>query len=170
MIKEEIIHKAYQEKGLPKFLWKDTPYEIYERAASKTKGAYGEAIVANFIATTYNLKVKNRINSDHDRIVKDIKTEIKFSCATERNYNYEFMFNHIGFKKDWERIIFCGINGDLNEKIVWFTKEDMEQIKQEGLLSPQQGGKTGGNDDWMSTNKNTIKLLNHFLAKQMEDF
>lgn len=174
MIDETLIYQAYEihdkkckNKGP---LWENTPYEKYERAAPKTKGCYGELIVSNFVSFTYGLTVEDADNPGHDRKVNNKKTEIKFSCATNRNFDFEFMFNHIGFEKDWERIIFCGINGDLEEKIIWLTKEDLLKIKEEGLLAHQQGGKKSKNDDWICTGSNSTKLLNHSSAKKMEDF
>lgn len=174
MIKENLIFQAYEIHDKKRKnngpLWENTPYEKYEKAAAKTKGCYGELIVSNFISSIYNLIVEKADNPGHDRKVNNKKTEIKFSCATDRNFNFEFMFNHVGFEKDWERIIFCGVNGDLEEKIVWFTKEDLLKTKEEGFWAHQQGGKKSENDDWMCTGNNSTKLLNHPLAKKMEEF
>lgn len=109
-------------------------------------------------------------NIGHDRIINGYKTEIKFSCASCRNYKWRFTFNHIGLGKDWKRIIFCGINGDLEEKIVWFCKEDIPTLIADGVLRHQQGGVEGGMDDYISSNSYSTLLLNHPLAKTLEVF
>ena len=64
----------------------------------------------------------------------------------------------IGVNKDWERIIFCGINGNLQEKIVWFTNEEIKKILAESnsCFRFQEG-----DDDFFSMGKNSTNLLNH---------
>ena len=134
--------------------WAGTPLESYYAAHPKKKGVLGENIT-EAILTKLGYKVENRTNAGNDRLVNGITTEIKFSAATDRNYNWQFTFNHIGFEKDWDQIIFCGVNGDLNIHISKYTKDEL--TKQ--YLSNQQGGKKSNNDDFMSTGTNSTKLL-----------
>ena len=152
-------------------LWIGTPLESYALLDPKNKGCFGEELVKTVVKTKYCLPVEKRTSPGHDAIINGHPTEIKFSAATKRNYDYKFTFNHIGLEKDWDRIIFMGVNGDLNEKIVWFTKKDiLEMIKTSTCLAHQQGGKDSDNDDYISANKNSQALLNHPLAKTMEQW
>lgn len=165
MIKESTIYKAYKDCDLRNH-WLKTPYETYANLGAKSKGCVGETIVKCFLADS-GFEVSNRTNVGHDAIVNGIKTEIKFSLASKRNMNHEFTFNHIGPKKDWERIIFCGINGDLEEEMVWFTNEEIQEIimEDDSNLRIQEG-----EFDFFSMGKNSTKLLNHPLAKTMQEW
>ena len=84
-----------------------------------------------------------------------LKTEIKFSLATERNYDGKFTFNHIGLKKDWEQIIFVGVNGDGEMKVAKFWKNDLPLY----LFTRQSGGNHLSNDDWMITKEQSTILF-----------
>lgn len=151
--------------------WAGTILQTYALVDPKSKGGYGEDLVKEQIKEVYKIPIEKRTNPGHDAIIGGYKTEIKFSAATKRNMEYKFTFNHIGIGKDWERIIFMGVNGDLDAKIVWFTKEDILQIlKTSTCLSHQQGGKSSDNDDYISANKNSQILMNHPLAKTMEQW
>lgn len=167
MLNEKFFQKATQEiKSNP---WIGTPLESYYYLNPKNKGIYGEQFVKIICAELYHYSINERTNPAHDLIINNFKSEIKFSAASERNFEYMFTFNHIAFNKDWERIIFCGINGDLTEKIIWFTKQDMYEIlNTTDFLSRQQGGKTGENDDYMCFNKKSQLLLLHPLAKSLD--
>lgn len=152
-------------------LWAGTPLESYALLDPKNKGIVGEEIIKTAIQKKYSIPVDKRINPGHDAIIKGYKTEVKFSAATKRNYDYKFTFNHIGLDKDWERIIFMGINGDMTVKIVWFTKDDIIQlIKTSNCIRHQQGGNNSKNDDYIVANKNSQILMNHPLAKTLQQW
>lgn len=161
---ENTIKNAYSLCDLSNY-WLNTPYEIYAALGAKSKGTVGEEIVKEFLKTQY-FKVEKRVNTGHDAIVNNIKTEIKFSLASKRNVKYEFTFNHVGVNKNWERIIFCGVNGDLEVKMCWFTNEDVKAIIQESSCFAKQEGP----DDFFAMGKNSTALLNHPYAKNMEDW
>lgn len=164
MINETTIYTAYELCDLDN-PWHHTPYEIYYTIGAKSKGSVGEAIVAQFLREK-GQKVNKRVNPGHDLIVDGIKTEIKFSLASKRNCNKCFTFNHIGVNKDWERIIFCGINGDLEECFVWFDKNTLKQILHDEKCFTLQEGE----DDFFSMGSRSSNLLNHPLAKKMEEW
>ena len=145
--------------------WEGTPLERYYTVDPKKKGAQGEKI-AMAILENLGYDVKPRTNAGHDCIVNGVKTEIKFSAASKRNYNWQFTFNHIGFEKDWDQIIFVGVNGDLN---IHITKYDKNELSME-FLSHQQGGSKSNNDDFMSTGVKSTQLLTNgeYLLNGME--
>lgn len=144
--------------ALPKNPWSGTILEDYYALNPASKGSRGESIVSE-ILKTHNCDVQPRLNAGHDRIVNGVKTEIKFALAVERNCDFKCIFNHIGMEKDWEEIILCCVNGDLEVKMVSFTKENFP-IE---LCSRQQGGKFSANDDYMSSDGRS--LLEHENAK-----
>ena len=171
MVKEEYIKSAYKKCKVKSNPWKNTVYEEYSLATPKTKGVIGENIVEQVLINDYDFKVYPRQNSSHDRIIGNFKVEIKFSCAAERNLDYKFTFNHISPHKDFDRIIFLGINGDIQERIVWFNKEDIYTLLEEGIFSYQAGEKKYGNDiDLMCASSKTKELLWHRLAKEIKDW
>ena len=152
--------------------WKSTPMEEYEMLNPKAKGKFGEGIITS-IAESYGLNVQphENENDDYDLVINGIKTEVKFSGATERNYKWQFTFNHVAMEKDWDRLILMGINGDLQYKLIWFTKDEIAEIMQcESFLNHQQGGKYSKNDDFMCSQGKATKLLNHPFAKTLDQW
>lgn len=164
MINEKTIYKAYEECDLKNY-WAHTPYETYYTIGAKSKGTVGESIVKCFLEAQ-GYTITKRTSPGHDLIIDGIKTEIKFSLASKRNLNKEFTFNHIGIQKDWERILFCGINGDLNEQIVWFSKEDFAEVIADRTCFARQEGE----DDFFSMGNRSSALLSHPLAKSLEEW
>lgn len=134
--------------------WKDTPLEDFYLLSPKAKGVKGEEIVSA-ILKQQNYEICPRTNNGHDIILNNVKTEIKFSLASKRNCDWQFTFNHIGFEKDWDQILFVGVNGDCELKMSLYSKKDVPLH----LLSKQQGGKEGQNDDYMCVGLNSKKIL-----------
>jgi hypothetical protein len=92
-------------------------------------------------------------------VIDDILTEIKFALATRNKKGGvtldKFIINHVSVGKDWQRLIFCGINPDEKDaRTVFITKEDFEtHLKSDKCyFNVQQGGKSVGNDDYICTN------------------
>lgn len=136
--------------------WKGTPLNDFYLLNPKKKGGQGEKIAGAILEKLgYDVNYDVPNNGGYDMIVDGKKTEIKFSLASTRNFIWQFTFNHIGFKKDWEQIIFVGINGDMNIHIVKYDKDNLPQ----DLLSKQQGGKKGDNDDFMCSGVKSTKLM-----------
>lgn len=134
--------------------WKDTPLENYYSLNPAAKGNKAEEIVAN-ILTSLGYKVSGRRGSGHDRIVNGIKTEIKFATAIGRNNDWQCIYNHIGFEKDWEQILLVCVNGDCEIRGTLYKKENFPK----DLLDHQQGGKDSNNDDYMVNIENSKEIL-----------
>ena len=134
--------------------WKNTPYENYYLLTPRKKGSFAEKAISCLL-TELNYNVQNPVNTGHDRIVNGYKTEIKFGLTTNKNNNWETIFNHISINKDWEKILFCCINGDLSVRVVQFSRDNLPQI----LLKNQQGGKQIQNDDFMINGNKTTQLM-----------
>ena len=140
--------------------WVGTPFEGYVFMSPKQKGEFGERFVSKFMENML-CEVKRAATSTagHDRVIDNIRTEIKFALATRARKGGvvvdKFIINHVSVCKDWERLIFCGINpSDSDLRIFYITKEDFEaHLKSDNcLFNVQQGGQNGGNDDYICTN------------------
>lgn len=136
--------------------WRGTPVERYYGLNPASKGSKGEEIVSALL-TEKGYQVLPGVNSGHNRMVNNIKTEIKIALATNRNTNFECIFNHIGLQKDWEQILFVCVNGDGQIKGTMFNKGNLPME----LLNRQQGGKRSGNDDYMVNATHSAALLGH---------
>lgn len=138
--------------------WKGTPFEDYVFMSPKQKGILGEMFVSKHMSQLSH-EVQRAKNTGHDRVIDGILTEIKFALATRDKkggvIDDKFIINHVSVSKDWERLIFCGINPDEKDaRIVFITKEDFEEhLKSDKCyFNVQQGGKSVGNDDYICTN------------------
>lgn len=157
-------------------LWEGTPLQGYKWLDNKQKGAYGEA-VAEKLCLSLGLKVTHRINSDHDMVVNRYKTEIKFSIAQtnkqKTGINKDvFMMNHVAVGKDYDRLLFIGINPKLEEsRIVWFDKKDIKKIiNNKDYFGYQQGGNNAENDDYMSGSARLMRLINSKYARTLQQW
>lgn len=141
--------------------WVNTPFQGYVFLGAKKQGTYGERFISAALQKL-GLFIDAPLNTGHDRQVglsKDqlIKTEFKFSLA-QRDCEKQivkpdvFSINHMAISKDWDRMIFCGINPQPHQSpFIFITKEDFiaEMQLSEPVFKPQQSGKNGGNDDYI---------------------
>lgn len=155
--------------------WILTVFKNYKALTNKSKGKIGEKIVEKYMIDK-NHKVTNSINIEHDRIIDGIKTEIKFSLAQTDTAKKTikpnvFIVNHVSMFKDWERLIFLGINLDESFHIKYMTKESfIEAVKTGKYFNYQQGGSTVKNDDYMASGKKLISLLNSEYMFSIEEW
>lgn len=150
--------------------WKGTPFEGYVFISPKQKGEFGERFVTKYMTILGNVVKRAKTSTaGHDRVINDILIEIKFSVACRGSNNKKqvvkdkFVINHISKDKDWERLIFCGINPEEKDiRIVWFSKKDfVEYLKTDNcIFKYQQGGKSIQNDDFICTNVKEMLELN----------
>ena len=140
--------------------WVGTPFEGYVFMSPKQKGEFGERFVSKFMENML-CEVKRAATSTagHDRVIDNILTEIKFALATRARKGGvvvdKFIINHVSVCKDWERLIFCGINpSEQDIRVFYITKADFEAHLESDdcLFNVQQGGQNGGNDDYICTN------------------
>ena len=147
--------------------WQRTPFEGYVFMSPKQKGEFGERFTSNYLTHLgCNVKRAKTSTAGHDRVVDDILTEIKFSLAIRNRSKGgvifdKFIINHVSSGKDWERLVFVGINENEEDlRVIWFTKEDFNNhiASSNSLFKVQQGGKGVGNDDYICTNvKNLLE-------------
>ena len=149
--------------------WTNTPFEGYVHLGSKKQGTYGEKFISTALQSL-SFVVEPPLNTDHDRKVgrtsdQLLKTEFKFSLA-QRDCKKQivkpdvFSINHMALSKDWDRMIFCGINPHGHTSpFIFITKEDFisEMQLSQPVFKPQQSGKKGGNDDYIIQGSTGIK-------------
>ena len=144
--------------------WHDTMFRGYVFMSPKQKGEFGERFVSHYMQSEECLVERAATSTaGHDRVIDGILTEIKFSLATRNKKGGvkkdSFIINHISRDKDWERLIFFGINPDEEDaRLVWFNKEDFiaNLESDECLFAHQQGGKSIENDDFICTKVSTL--------------
>lgn len=167
MIKSHILDNSlrdYIEDNLQD-PWKGTELEGYVYLSPKQKGEFGERLVSK-ILTSLNFLVEKASTSGHDRIIDGIKTEIKFSVAIRDRENGvikdNFFLNHISIGKDWERLIFLGINSlaENDYYLVYFTKNNFIENIASPFISIQQSGSHSGNDDYFVSRVHSKDFLN----------
>ena len=162
----------------------NTRFEGYVHMKPKACGDFGELYVTEKM-TEEGHEVLPRLDPGHDRIIDGKKTEIKFGLASRRGererkrgmsptIRNNFVINHVGRQKDWERLIFVCINEaedkDEDDHLIrWFTKEDFCRTLKK-FFNRQQGGKKGGNDDWMCSGSDLGRLLEHELVKKIDEW
>jgi hypothetical protein len=144
--------------------WIGTPFQGYVFMSPKQKGEFGERFVSKYFEHKgHQVKRAKTSTAGHDRIIDSILTEIKFSLATRDKKGGvkedQFIINHVSKDKDWERLIFFGINNtEEDSRLFWFSKEDflnhMESSNR--LFKHQQAGESIGNDDYICTKVNRL--------------
>jgi hypothetical protein len=156
--------------------WVGTPFEGYVFMSPKQKGEFGERFVSKYFELKGNqVKRAKTSTSGHDRVIDDILTEIKFSLATRDPKGGvkedQFIINHVSKDKDWERLVFFGINNsEEGSRLFWFSKEDFLNHMESGdrLFKHQQAGESTGNDDYICTKIN--RLVECDWVKSMEEW
>ena len=135
--------------------WKGTVYANLRNVSNKKKGDFGEMLATNHAIQNGFTVVGVPPDIGHDRIFNDLRTEIKFSQAVQVrrvagkvHKDNNFVINHLGMHKDWERFVFMGLNTDSTFVIMHFTRENAEGVVAD-YFRPQQGGSGSNNDDFM---------------------
>lgn len=158
--------------------WAETPYFGYRHVDNAQKGAYGEIFTA-LLMHGYNFAVQPPVNRGHDRIIDGYKTEIKFSLAHSnktktKTIPNQFTMNHVSVEKDWDRLIFIGVNHpdtELKPVAFYFTKNDFLSFREDEkffeCFSYQQGGTGLQNDDYMSAGKKLLNLYESPISKEL---
>mgnify|MGYP003653932933 CR=1 FL=1 len=169
--------------------WKSDPvFPTYHLLSNKQKGVAGEHFVHG-ILEELGAKVMPPLNSDHDRIVNGHKVEIKFSLATSKGKKIQrnnFIMNHVAKVKDWDFLLFAGINplslnlepNDLDYErcqIYLQSKADFLEYMEEtpysdSVFKYQQSGKKGKNDDYICSGKGLLKWTELDSVKTLDEW
>lgn len=141
----------------------DQTFKNYHKLGNKQKGVAGEYVVEK-IMEQKGYSVIPPTDPGHDRIIDGYKTEIKFSLAVSKGdtiIDDKFIINHVAVGKDWERLIFCGVNpldSQSNRyQMYFFDKSDFTNYMKSGdrtVFNHQQSGSKVANDDYMCSKFN----------------
>lgn len=122
-------------------LWIGTVLQGYRYMDNKQKGTFGEKFAEDYLKSL-NFKVSGCTgsNADYDMVVNNLKVEVKFSIAQtdadkhgiKRLMKDRFMMNHIGIGKEYDRLLFIGIEMDLEYFNI--AKARIEQKQNESSL------------------------------------
>ena len=91
--------------------------------------------------------------------------EARHACLIEETDDFgvktdSFVINHVSKDKDWEYLVFCGINPKESDmRLIWFSNEDFKTHVETSCFNTQQGGKKIANDDYMCTDFNYFTKL-----------
>lgn len=80
--------------------WEDTPFKGYVYMSPKQKGEFGERFVSSYMMNADHIVKRAKTSTaGHDRVIDDIRTEIKFSLATRNKKGGvnedQFIINHV---------------------------------------------------------------------------
>lgn len=160
--------------------WKNTYFEGYKALNNTQKGAYGEELISRYLQMIYGCSVTGRTNAGHDRTVDGYKAEYKFSlCSGDpiKKPNI-FVINHVSMCKDWDRLIFVGINHpdtNLDPLIFFIEKQEFIDFNKtenfKTFFSCQQAGVSGTNDDFICSGNKPLRLFQETtLAKNLSEW
>ena len=108
---------------------------------------------------------KTVISSPKSTTMDDCEDDCVDDCDGDCNDDFgvttdSFVINHVSKGKDWDRLIFCGINPrEEDMRLIWFTRADFVKHVESGessCFNTQQGGKKINNDDYMCTDIKTL--------------
>jgi hypothetical protein len=168
--------------------WHTSKFYSWQKSGNKVKGIIGEDLLEKCILPDYNIKVEKVGGSaDHDLIdtTNGLNIEVKTGFALKTNgliSSDKFMWQHIGLHKNWDILVFIGVNHEDTTKmhirrgwrnnpeslvIRFIPKKDIRLLIDRGYLKKQQGGQSGSNDDWM-TGTNLLRDTEYL--KNYEDY
>lgn len=137
---------------------------------NKQKGEYGERMVRTYftkIGKTVEKPATN--NGGHDLIVDGMLVEVKFSLQhtdTSKNIVKQdcFTMNHVAIGKDWERLVFVGVNkNEVDIRMKFITKEQFVAMQKTDdffkYFQRQQGGQSSDNDDYISSDAKMRRFM-----------
>lgn len=164
VLEDDVIRKLINEKQFNP--WTGTCFEGYKSLNNIQKGNLGEDIVKIYMKNL-NHTIEERANrtDGYDAVINGLKVEIKFSLAQTDNVKKcvvpnRFIMNHVSENKEWDRLIFLGVNLNGSYWLKYLTKEDFKEFLKDKFFNTQQGGSSSGNDDYMCSGNKLIAMLN----------
>ena len=174
IVTSDLRNYIKDEQGDP---WIGTPFEGYVNLENGQKGTFGEMFVENYMKHL-GFTIDKRTDVSHDSIIDGKKIEIKFSIANKVNgvpRKDRYLINHISLSKDWDRLVFFGINPVYEEsRFLFFDKEDfqtnIQNLKDKKIISHQQSGNRGELDDFVVQKSKVPKLYNQPWVYDIHDW
>ena len=119
--------------------WKDSPFRWILALPSRTRGAVGEKIVAEWLKSN-GCTISRSLHSGCDRIINGINMEIKFSTRWKSGgYTFQQLRD-----QDYEYVFCLGLSP--NDAHAWLIPKAIAWQH----ATPQHGGKEGKDTKWLS--------------------
>ena len=137
--------------------WKQSPFRwIWSERSSKRRGALGEKLVAGW-CEAHGLEVERSPDSQADRIIEGVRTEIKFSTLWKAKV---YKFQQIR-DQNYEILVCLGLSPF--QAHAWVFEKDWLIPNIGGLsgLKPQHGGSTGLDTAWLSVSPTDVHPWMH---------
>ncbi len=128
--------------------WAESPFGWIKQQQSRTRGKIGEQLVSGWCAAK-GFDVTSSPNSDSDRVIGGLRTEIKFSTLWK---NGRFKFQQLR-DQDYEIVICLGIS-PLKAHCWVFPKDDL--LGNPVGVRPQHGGRAGSDTRWLDVDPNEV--------------
>jgi hypothetical protein len=144
--------------------WAQSPLAVVASLSSRSKGSILEGIATELCQITYNLVVKAPANTDVDRIISGIPTEIKSSMCWDQVPG-KWAWEQIRRFQEYERIIFLGANPDALY-LWWCTKRDLDYHLFPFNNRIQHGGKKGNQQMYWIQTKTIDELPSYFQSME----
>jgi len=141
----ESLRKDYVEDE--ESAWASSPFGWIKTRPSRQVGVIGEKLVAGWCAA-HDFNVLRSPDSDADRVVEGVRTEIKFSTLWRQGF---YKFQQIRDQR-YDLLVCLGVS-PLNAHCWVFRKDEIvPRIGKVECLVPQHGGSAGTDTAWLSIN------------------
>ena len=140
----------------------NSPFKHLKNIPAKQKGSRFEKIVSN-VLTKVGHTIQKAENSDHDRIINGVKTEIKGATLVKKKNLFSFL--QIRPEQDYQIMIFAMFYP--NELVLMeMEKEQVVKNVELGIFKKQHGGKRGGDETYLYYgNKETLLTIGATFVK-----
>lgn len=140
----------------------NSPFKHLKNIPAKQKGSRFEKIVSN-VLTKVGHTIQKAENSDHDRIINGVKTEIKGATLVKKKNLFSFL--QIRPEQDYQIMIFAMFYP--NELVLMeMEKEQIKKNVQCKTFKKQHGGKRGGDETYLYYgNKETLLTIGATFVK-----
>ena len=143
------LRSDYDEEDLD---WEGSPFAWIKRRPSRQVGTIGEKLIAGWCATR-DLDVAKSPDSEADRLIEGIRTEIKFSTLW-KNGSYKFQQLR---DQNYVIAVCLGISPFDAHCWVLTKKMIMAQWGSPGGIQSQHGGRGGSDTAWLTVNPSKLQ-------------
>lgn len=132
-------------------LWSGSPFQWIKTQPSRRVGAIGEKLVALW-CRAQNIDVQRSRDSEADRVLEGVRTEIKFSTLwTNGIYKFQQIRD-----QDYELLVCLGVSPFAAHAWVFKKEWLLPRIGRVPGLSRQHGGVTGRDTAWLSVSPKNV--------------
>lgn len=149
MLKTEYLKNTHE--------WDDSPFAWIKHRPSRSIGAIGEKMVSMWL-TMHDFNVSRSGDSEADRLVEGIRTEIKFSTLWE---NGDYCFQQIR-DQNYNILVLLGISPHSAHCWVLEKRDVIELWKKRHVIGGQHTGQLGTETAWIHVRPDVESFLTPF--------